>query len=118
MKTVVYSVYDYNKRAYDYYEGMGNVPASGWMRRATSRLRAPESLCEKLPADAMPIGSGKTPRGIIATTDRALAGLSGGSITGGGAGIGALVERKPAAVAGVVGLAAALALWWASKRKT
>ncbi len=83
-KTVIYSVYDYDRRLFNYYQGIGDVPASGWMRRASPGTPIPERLCPHLPAGAVRIGDGAAPRGIIATTPVALSGLGGlGGLAGG-----------------------------------
>lgn len=105
---MIYSVYDYQKRAFDYYEGVGRAPASGWMRKkAPGAAPIPESLCAQLPPGAVPVGSGPAPRGIIATHGAHLAGVSGA------------LERTPGeALQGVLVdglLAGAYLAWRASK---
>ena len=70
-----YSVYNYKSRRYDYFEGMGDVPASGWMRRGAPGPKIVEALAQRLPEGAQHIGSGAQPIGIIAVTQAQLAGL-------------------------------------------
>jgi LPXTG-motif cell wall-anchored protein len=72
---VKYSVYNYKSRRYDYFEGMGDVPASGWMRRGAPGPKIVEALAQRLPEGAQHIGSGAQPIGIIAVTQAQLAGL-------------------------------------------
>lgn len=77
----VYSVYDYNRGRYDYYEGGAKpIPATGRYRKPTSQSRfgsTPEALAVPLPALSKKLGSGELARGTIATRDGGpLAGLS------------------------------------------
>lgn len=70
-----YSVYDYTRHAYDYYEGpgpggthAGSPPAP----RGVGDIGAsPETASWKLPAGAKRIGSGVLPQGKIASLDGA-----------------------------------------------
>ncbi len=109
-KTVIYSVYDYDRRVFNYYQGVGDVPASGWMRRATPGTPIPERLCPHLPAGAVRIGTGAAPRGIIATTPTALSGLGGVGLL---AGAGPTWTRHSTAiiVTAAVAAVAGVALW-------
>lgn len=63
----LYSVFNYRTGLYDYFQPSGPVdlPASGTMR--TPRGRTPESLAVRLPEDAVKVGDGELPRGVIAT---------------------------------------------------
>lgn len=67
---MIYSVYNYNRRSYDYYEGPG---PSGTHAEAPSRplLAGPSSSPEKatwsLPIGAKKIGMGDMPKGRIAS---------------------------------------------------
>jgi hypothetical protein len=74
---VIYSVYDYTRRSYDYYEGpgpSGTHAAAPPVARGRNALGAsPEQVSWHLPPGAKKIGSGTMPRGRIATT--ALAGV-------------------------------------------
>lgn len=75
----IYSVYDYHSGKYDYYEGpMGTIPATGRYRAPSSRVKfgaSPESFAARLPSGARKVGSGESPRGIIAHHKSALEGL-------------------------------------------
>lgn len=107
IKPVTYSVYDYNRRCYDYYQALGEVPASGWMRAPTSSVEAPERLCARLPSNAVPVGSGKQAKGLIAVSSMP----DGGFLSG----LGALAD-SPGKLAVVVGGLAAAAVVWAWRR--
>lgn len=75
----VYSVFDYHRGEYDYFEGaVGSIPATGRYRepsRRTSVGAAPEAIAAALPAGAQKIGSGAEPKGIVASTSRPVGGL-------------------------------------------
>jgi hypothetical protein len=67
-----YSVYDYTRKVYDYYEGSGpggthaGVPAlSGFSSSGVGST--PEQAAWRVPADARKVGSGELPQGKIAT---------------------------------------------------
>lgn len=66
-----YSVYDYTRRAYDYYEapGPGGTHASSppAVRTMGGLGKAPESASWKLPVGAHKVGSGEMPKGRIAS---------------------------------------------------
>jgi predicted transglutaminase-like cysteine proteinase len=66
----VYSVFDYHRGLYDYFEApTGALPATGRYRKpiAVSRFGiAPESMAAPLPSGARKVGSGERPRGMIA----------------------------------------------------
>lgn len=72
---MIYSVYDYDKRRFRYYDGLGAAPATGFFRRArTAPIQgafAPEAFAVMLPVDARPIGEGPTPKGFIAEVPNA-----------------------------------------------
>ena len=62
-----YSVYDYDDRMWRYFEAQGNPqPAAGWFRSGLGST--PESLVESLPADAIEVGNGNVPQGVIAAS--------------------------------------------------
>ena len=67
---MIYSVYDYDKRNFRYYDGLGAAPATGFFRRArTAPIQgsfSPEAFAVMLPADARPVGEGPLPKGFIA----------------------------------------------------
>jgi len=67
---LIYSVYDYDKRRFRYYDGLGAAPATGFFRRARvapiQGAFAPEAFAVMLPPDAKPIGEGPLPKGFIA----------------------------------------------------
>jgi len=66
-----YSVYDYTRRAYDYYEapGPGGTHAGSppLARTLNENGSAPEQASWKLPLGARKIGSGERPQGKIAS---------------------------------------------------
>lgn len=62
---MIYSVYNYDDRLWDYYEGTGSFPATGFFRKPAQN-DAPEHLLVPLPANASPVGSGPRPKGVIA----------------------------------------------------
>lgn len=68
----VYSVYDYDRGLYRYYEGEATpLPSTGRFRRpdATGALGAPpEQYAAPLPASARAIGEGEVARGVLAST--------------------------------------------------
>jgi len=70
-----YSVYDYTRHAYDYYEGPGpggTHAGSPTSPRAVGDLgSAPGSASWKLPMGARKVGSGEMPQGRIASLDGA-----------------------------------------------
>lgn len=74
---MIYSVYNYTTRTYDYYEGSGPKGAHAGKPPLTlvrSALGAtPEQAAWKVPADAKKVGEGQMPKGRVAT----LGGLSG-----------------------------------------
>lgn len=75
----VYSVFDYNRNEYTYFEGTpGTIPATGRYRppsRRTSMGSSPEAIAAALPSGARKTGSGAEPKGILASTSRPAAGL-------------------------------------------
>lgn len=67
---MIYSVYDYTRRAYDYYEGAGpkGTHAGAPPIRSHVALGAtPEQAAWVVPPGAKRVGSGELPRGRIAT---------------------------------------------------
>jgi len=70
----LYSVFDPDTYNYDYFQASGPLP--GQRARAHRKGLAgvqPEAVMPRLPPDAQHVGSGKEPRGIIATDHRGLA---------------------------------------------
>lgn len=65
---MIYSVFDYIKGNYTYYEAQGLPPAAGTFR-SPGPTQTPESLAVKLPANAAKVGEGPTPKGVIASTN-------------------------------------------------
>lgn len=61
-----YSVYDYKRGTYDYFEAPGVPPATGAFRSPRGSTNTPECLAVLLPAGATPRGSGDLPKGTIA----------------------------------------------------
>lgn len=68
---MVYSIYDYDRQLYDYYQGSGpkgthaGSPPKTYGKSALGAT--PEQAAWKLPADATKIGSGILPKGRIAS---------------------------------------------------
>ncbi len=74
-----YSVYNYDDRTWHYFEASGTVPPTGWFRKGSGAPVA-EKLVAPLPPDAVEVGIGNSPQGVIAAHDQpepvqALAGL-------------------------------------------
>ncbi len=76
---MIYSVYNYDTHAYDYYEGSGaggTHVGSPKLRKPKSELGAsPEQAAWVLPPGARKVGAGPLPRGSIAS----LSGVEGAS---------------------------------------
>lgn len=74
---MIFSVYDYDRGRYRYFEGLAGTPATGFFRKARRApiqgLFVPESFAVQLPADARPVGEGPTPKGYVAEDPRGLA---------------------------------------------
>lgn len=74
---MIFSVYDYDRGRYRYYEGLAGTPATGFFRKARYAALnggfVPEAFAVQLPADARPVGEGLTPKGYIAEDPRGLA---------------------------------------------
>jgi len=66
---VIYSVWDYRRQVYDYYEGPGEVPAVGRFRMPVGDRTMPEALAVRVPSEARLVGSGDRLRGVAATTN-------------------------------------------------
>lgn len=70
-----YSVYDYTRRVYDYYDGDGPSGAHAGSPPTASPIKdlgaPPERACWKLPAGAKKVGTGSLPQGRIASLDGA-----------------------------------------------
>lgn len=69
---MILSVYNHQKKAFDYYESdqKNPTPAYGHRKpRGDMKQLKPESLALSLPHDAKYISSGKSPRGTIACCD-------------------------------------------------
>ena len=67
-----YSVYDYDRKVYDYFEGPSlPTPPTGGFRKVSKSLGkvgfSPEDLAAVLPAGSKKVGSGADPIGAIAT---------------------------------------------------
>jgi hypothetical protein len=72
---MIYSVYDHESRHWDYYEGSGGVPTTAFFRDSGVGAH-PDRLAAVLPPDAVHVGAGELPRGVVAAR-RAHQGLSG-----------------------------------------
>lgn len=76
---MIYSVYDYDKGRYRYFEGLAGTPATGFFRKARMASikgsHVPESFAVPLPADARLVGEGPMPKGYIAEDPSGLAAL-------------------------------------------
>ncbi len=70
----IFSVYDYHRGVYDYYEAPSKpIPATGKYRAPSKKTplgAAPESFAAALPSGSKKIGSGPNARGMIASTGR------------------------------------------------
>lgn len=68
---MIYSIYNYDTHAYDYYEGNGpggTHAGTPPIRRPKSELGAsPEQAAWVLPAGARKVGSGELPQGVVAS---------------------------------------------------
>lgn len=73
---MIYSVYDYRKGRYRYYEALGSTPATGWFRKPRNGSKVPEAMAAQLPAEARPLGEGAQARGLLAEPSPGLAGFS------------------------------------------
>lgn len=73
---MMYSVWDYRRQVYDYFEGPGEVAAVGKFRAAGSNRTMPECLAVRVPAGARAAGSGDHLKGVAATTDAQVGALS------------------------------------------
>lgn len=74
---MIFSVYDYDKGRYRYYEGVGGSPATGFFRKARQPALnggfVPESFAVALPAGSRLVGEGAMPKGYIAEDPAQLA---------------------------------------------
>jgi hypothetical protein len=101
-----YSVYDWNRQVYDYYQGSGpkgthaGSPPKAYFKSALGAT--PEQAAWKLPGDAVKVGSGVLPRGRIAST-------------GAGSALGGVDLATGGKIA--IALAIAYAAWKAAGRK-
>lgn len=76
---MLFSVYDYDKKCFKYYDGIAGIPATGFFRKARSApiqgSFVPESFAVSLPLNAKPVGEGSMPKGYIAEDPRGLSSL-------------------------------------------
>jgi hypothetical protein len=74
---VIFSVFNYDKGRYRYYEGVAGTPATGFFRKAKQPALnggfAPEAFAVTLPAGARFVGEGAMPKGYIAEDPSQLA---------------------------------------------
>lgn len=74
---MIFSVYDYDRGRYRYFESLAGTPATGFFRKARRApiggSFVPEAFAVELPSGARPVGEGLTPRGYIAEDPRGLA---------------------------------------------
>lgn len=74
---MIFSVFDYDRGQYRYFEALAGTPATGFFRKARHAPInggiVPEAFAVQLPANARPIGEGPMPRGYIAEDPRGLA---------------------------------------------
>jgi hypothetical protein len=73
---MIYSVYDHYTRQWDYYEGAGSVPTTAFFRDS-GQGSSPERLLASLPEDAVLVGRGALPRGVVASDPGSRAWLAG-----------------------------------------
>ena len=77
---MIYSVWDYDKKKYDYYNAASlPLPAVGSFRKPTKNAGkvgfSPEDLAAEVPAGAQYLGEGEDPQGIIGKKTMALSQL-------------------------------------------
>lgn len=104
---MIYSVYNYGSRTFDYYEAdVANAAHAGKPPRSSllSESATPEQAAWPLPMGAKLVGSGTMPKGRIAGNRGPLAGL--GLVAGDSTGMVTI------GIAAVVGL-----IWWSHRRK-
>ena len=85
---MIYSVWDWDKLTYQYYEGSGDLPGT---RPSVKKIDEPnasagrqiETLMPKIPFGAKHIGSGKVAKGRIAASAGDLANRTGGELSPG-----------------------------------
>lgn len=74
---MIFSIYDYDRGRYRYFESLAGTPATGFFRKARRApiggSFVPEAFAVELPPGARPVGEGLTPRGYIAEDPRGLA---------------------------------------------
>lgn len=74
---MIFSVFDYKRNAYDYYEVQSDSPPTAWFRRPADAVNgnpdgvffSTEALAVRLPSGATKIGTGSDARGVVATTE-------------------------------------------------
>lgn len=77
---MIFSVYDYVNKNYQYYEVAAATPPTAWFRRPVEDVKnkpdtlfcCTEVLAVKLPPGAKQVGTGPDARGVIATTEPAV----------------------------------------------
>ncbi len=80
---MIYSVFNYATKLFDYYEAPGQAPAVGKFQPPGGPINKPECLAVRLPIGARLVSSGgKLPRGCIAATDAGLGALEGNGAPG------------------------------------
>lgn len=106
---MIYSVYNYDDRSWDYYEGVGSFPATGFFRKPL-RTDAPEHMLLPLPPGASPVGSGPLPRGVIAHQNSEERGVSL-------SGVGDVADDQPSSKLAWLGLAVVVAgAFWLGRK--
>lgn len=73
---MIFSVFDYKRNLYDYYEVNADTPPTAWFRRPVDEVNgkpdgvffSTEALAVRLPSGAQKVGTGSDARGAIATT--------------------------------------------------
>jgi len=103
---VIFSVYDYDRGRYRYFEGIGGTPATGFFRKARQEpiqgAFVPEAFAVQIPAGAKQIGEGPIPKGYIAEDPQ---GLASTPVPGEG-GQGGVSAKTPWLLIALVGVAA------------
>lgn len=115
-----FSVYDYARKTYRYYEGLaGAVPATGGFRKRRPAARgAPEGIAAQVPSGARQVGEGKRARGTIATLGEGAASFGSVSLFATAGGLFAQPWVKPALVVGSGSAAAYVAWrWWRGRKR-
>lgn len=113
---MIYSVYDHRARRWHYFEGGGSIPTTAFFRDSGVGA-GPDRLAMTLPPDAVAIGSGERPRGVVAVEKGASAALAPGAGLGLGLGQVPGDSTAPSGVLAWLGLAVLVGgAFWVGRR--